>query len=176
MPTKFETKDLEEKSVNILDHQGDTLMQMPLSQCTKQGLLREIAIVFIKNKQNQYILTKQKDNEVENQWDIPVYADIYAHEIAEEAALRAIHQEFTLTPSNLQKITRIPINIGENFKVLASIFIMKQTELQEEKNIVYLQNKELLYLTIEEIQSLLLHSPELFSAEFIWAIQANWIN
>ncbi len=175
---KNEHKNLDDPLVDILDNLGNPLLSMPLSMCIKQKLTREIAIVFITNLENQLIICKKKNtksDKTQKLWDIPVYTDIYSNEFAEEAALRKLYEEFRISPSTINKIIRIPLNHNNN-TVLANVFITKKIEFQEEKNTVYRQDKEIMYINLTELKSIISHSPELFAPQLIWAVQASWIN
>lgn len=171
----------EDKLVEVLDNTGKALLSMPLSMCLKQKLTREIAIVFIINNENKLILTRKKASKQSKNsntsplWDIPLYTNVYADEISIEAALRILAEEFNLKPTSLQNIIRIPITQEDNIGVFADFFITNKIDFQEEKNTVYRQNKEIMFISIEELKAIISHTPEVFTPELIWAIQASWI-
>ncbi len=164
--------------VEILDNSGQAIVYMPLSESIKKNLTRKIALITIKNKKNQILLRKYKSKKSPQAlWDISIYSDVYAGESYEEAALRAMSSQLHIYADSLKELTLIPYVNANEARLLACIFTTAKLSLHEERlSFLYKNTSDIMFIHIQELESIISHSPELFTAELIWATQAGWLN
>lgn len=110
-------------------------------------------------------------------WDISIYSDVYADESYEDAAYRAMFEQLGITHSSLRAVAQIPYINTHGLPLLAKTFTTSHLTLQEEKITHSLITKnEVMFIYLDELNAIISHSPELFTAELIWAIQGKWLS
>ncbi len=171
-------KNLDDPVVEILDNTGQAIVYMPLSESIKKKLTRKISLITIKNKKNQILLQKYRSKKSLNElWDISIYSDVYAGESFEEAALRTMHDQLHIKSDSLTMLTQIPYVNENDIKLLATIFQTNKLALQEHAFAqLYKNTSEIMFIHPHELEAIISHSPEIFTAELIWASQAGWLN
>ncbi len=178
MKKKPHKSSVDEPLIEIVDNAGKALVYMPLSESIKKKLTRKISLITIKNKKKQILLRKYKSKKSQHAlWDISIYADVYAGESFEEAALRSLTTQFKVKTDSLIELTQIPYVNAEEIPLLATIFTTSKLTLQEQiLSNFYKHSNETMFIHLHELEAIISHSPELFTAELIWACQAGWLN
>ncbi len=178
MKKKPQKSSIENPLVEILDNKGRAIVYMPLSESIKKKLTRKISLITIKNKKNQILLKKYTTKKSPHPlWDISIYSDVYAGESFEEAALRSMQSQFKIKTESLLELTQIPYVNADEIPLLATIFTTSKLSIQEQMlSIFYKHSSETMFIHTHELEAIITHSPELFTAELIWATQAGWLN